>query len=234
MNSTEKAYRKITKPIRNVIRSVVRASCPPLLVFAKILVLIFSSRSFLKRSGYFQSVKTSRPIRRDGTAIPWMNYSIIAFLEERLNRDLTLFEYGCGNSTLFYAARTKTVISLECDQTWYDYIVDNMPANVSLVLQTSTDKKAYLDVINQQRCKFDIIVVDADLRTECLLQAPASLTDRGVMILDDTQDLSSGDRLYTVMAERGFKRFIFKSLKPSSIHEYGTTLFYRDGNCLGL
>ena len=72
----------------------------------------------LRKLGYIESVKTQKPCRKNGSPIPWMNYAVIQFLEERLADDLSLFEYGSGNSTCFYASLVKDVVSIEMDEQW--------------------------------------------------------------------------------------------------------------------
>jgi hypothetical protein len=213
--------------------TIFRAAFPPLVVLGKAVGLLTHRRSFLRQSGYIQSVKLKKPIRRDGSPIPWMNYSIVAFLEERLQKDLSLFEYGCGNSTLFYASRVANVVSVERDPEWYGYVAKNMPANARLILHHPFDVAEYVSLMSRERRKFDVIVVDDAARAECLLAAPPNLTARGVILIDDTQ---RGDNEHAIakVRQQGFRSLEFRGLKPNAVREYGTTLLYRDGNCLGL
>jgi hypothetical protein len=223
-------------PVRRVSRAsgtLFRTVFPPLVVFAKAVGLMTSRRSFLRQSGYIQSVKLKKPVRRDGSPIPWMNYSMVAFLEERLQPDLSLFEYGCGNSTLFYASRVASVVAVERDPDWYRYVEKNMPTNVRLILHHPFDVGEYISLMSREPRKFDVIVVDDAARAECLLAAPPSLSDRGVILIDDTQ---RGDNEHAIakIRQQGFRSLVFRGLKPNAIREYCTTLLYRDGNCLGL
>ncbi len=123
--------RRLQEPFRKYV--------PGLFVLGKFLSLMFSGRSYLRKAGYHRSVATKRPVRADGSPIPFMNYSIIDFLDERLNRSLALFEYGSGNSTLFFAARVGSVVSVESDPRWYEEVSKNMPDNVKLVLGDPDD-----------------------------------------------------------------------------------------------
>ena len=95
------------------IRSKLRKYFPGVVVFLKGMSLLYERRSYLKKSGYLKSVITNKPCRQDGSPIPWMNYNIISFLEQRLSKDLSLFEYGSGNSTLFFADLVGSVVSVE-------------------------------------------------------------------------------------------------------------------------
>jgi hypothetical protein len=53
---------------------------------------------------------------------PWLVFSAIDFLQSLLNKEMTVWEYGSGSSTLFYAKRVKTVYSIENDKSWFEHI----------------------------------------------------------------------------------------------------------------
>jgi hypothetical protein len=217
------------KPVRSALRKIF----PGVAVFVKSLGLVYSKRSMLRKLGWVESVRSQKPCRKDGSPIPWMNYHVIGFLEDRLTDDLSLFEYGSGNSTMFYASKVGYVKSIEMDEGWFTYVRDSMPANVDLVLFNSADGAEYCEISGQQDRKFDVVVVDAAERTECLMHADKAVTDRGVVLLDDaTFEVHKPGMEY--LARQGFRRLDFEGLKPASIRAYRTSIFYRDGNCLGI
>ena len=43
------------------------------------------------------------PIDKNSNPLPWVTYGFIDFISERLNKSIDVFEYGSGNSTLWYA-----------------------------------------------------------------------------------------------------------------------------------
>lgn len=51
--------------------------------------------------------------------VPWISFAAISFLEKILNKDMMVFEYGTGGSTMFFANRVKRVVSVEHDPAWY-------------------------------------------------------------------------------------------------------------------
>jgi hypothetical protein len=213
------------------IRSLLRPLFPSVAVFVKTLGLVYSRRSMLRQRGYVESSKRKRACRRDGSPLPWMNYHVIQFLEERLSKDLSLFEYGSGTSTGFYAALVKDVVSVETDPGWYTEVKASMPGNVELIRFDSAAGERYAEVAERQGRKFDVIVVDAIERTECLLEAPKALTERGVIVLDDSDPEGHRQGIES-LKKQGFREFLFEGLKPGSIQAYRTSVFYRDGNCL--
>ncbi|HYJ38888.1 MAG TPA: hypothetical protein VEV87_09740 [Chitinophagaceae bacterium] len=50
---------------------------------------------------------------------PWLTFPAIDFIKGVLNPGMRVFEFGSGGSTLFWAYRTKEVISVEHDEKWY-------------------------------------------------------------------------------------------------------------------
>ncbi|MGL5792858.1 MAG: hypothetical protein ACRC2R_06065 [Xenococcaceae cyanobacterium] len=53
---------------------------------------------------------------------PWLTFPAIKFLEQNLNKDMRVYEYGVGGSTLFFIKRVKEVISVEHDPNWLSQV----------------------------------------------------------------------------------------------------------------
>jgi len=51
--------------------------------------------------------------------IPWMAFGAIAFLKKNCRPEMHVFEYGSGGSTLFWASRVNSVVSVEHDREWF-------------------------------------------------------------------------------------------------------------------
>lgn len=81
-----------------------------------------SSKGYLAERGWIHSSALRRPVDREGNPMPWTTLSFIDFIEPRLNHNLAVFEYGSGNSTLFYSARVARVVSVESDRGWFTYV----------------------------------------------------------------------------------------------------------------
>ena len=76
-------------------------------------LLKYADWGYLHEVGWVRSFQDSESIDNLGNPIPWCTYPFISFIMERLNKSMELFEYGSGNSTLFYSQYVKHVISLE-------------------------------------------------------------------------------------------------------------------------
>ncbi len=65
-----------------------------------------------------------------------------------MTKNLVLFEFGSGNSTLFFAERVKNVISVEHNKEWYQIVNSTKPSNVRLVQTESDSVDDYLTYFN--------------------------------------------------------------------------------------
>ncbi len=206
---------------------------PGLAVFAKCLGLVYSKRSMLKQLGYIESVKERRPCKRDGAPLPWMNYNIIGFLEGRLDQSMVMFEYGSGNATQSYDKLVKELYPLEKNREWYDDNVANVPDHVTMIYADNVSGEEYGEMIGQPNRNFNVVVIDAADRVDCVMAAINYLTDDGVIILDDSHR-DYYQQAFDFMKQRGFRKIDFEGLKPAGIRGYRSTVFYRSNNCLGI
>jgi hypothetical protein len=86
--------------------------------------LIISKPSKIKRLfviGYISKWRASLSPGRNALIdqLPWISFAAIDFLEKNLGKNMTVFEYGAGGSTLFFSSRVKSVVSVEHDPAWY-------------------------------------------------------------------------------------------------------------------
>jgi hypothetical protein len=58
--------------------------------------------------------------------LPWLCFSAIDLLEGYLTREMSVFEYGSGGSTLFFSRRVSRVWSVEHDPVWHSEVVKRL------------------------------------------------------------------------------------------------------------
>lgn len=51
--------------------------------------------------------------------LPWVTFSAIKFLEKTLTKEMIVYEFGSGGSTLFFSKRVKQIYSVEHDRKWF-------------------------------------------------------------------------------------------------------------------
>lgn len=58
--------------------------------------------------------------------VPWIAFAAKNFLDNILHKDMTVYEYGSGGSTLYFAKRVKEVISTEHNKEWYEKVLEEI------------------------------------------------------------------------------------------------------------
>jgi hypothetical protein len=81
-----------------------------------------AARVLWRDYAHVQSVKSQRAVDADGNPLPWYTYPAIEYLRQLDFSDKTVFEYGSGMSTVFWAGKAKHVVSVEDDEQWCDVV----------------------------------------------------------------------------------------------------------------
>ena len=82
--------------------------------------LLQVSEDYLLYSGWRNSRSQRRSVDREGSAVPWLTYSSIAFLEKLNLADKTVLEFGGGGSTAYFSRRSKSVNTIELNGLYLD------------------------------------------------------------------------------------------------------------------
>lgn len=194
--------------------------------------IIGLSRIALKEYGWILSARSANSVDANGNPLPWITYPAIDILKSRVNKSLRIFEFGCGNSTLWWAEHTGIVHSVEHDKNWFEKMKKLVPKNVSLDLVPLEYGGAY-SKNSQEHGPYDIIVIDGRDRVNCMKNSIANLSDRGVIVLDnsDRKEYLEGIRF---LVDHGFKQLPLRGLAPIVNYVSETSLFYRPENVLKL
>lgn len=189
---------------------------------------------FAETTGWLASVRASRPVDDQGRPIPWYTYACLRFIEPRLPTDLAVFEYGAGNSTLWWLQRSRQLISIEHNPEWFGLLAPGLAGtSATLLLREDVNDGSYTNAVAEFPVAFDVVVVDGRNRVACALNAAAHLSDRGVIIWDDADRPRYEGGLHE-LASRGFRRIDFHGLAPVSPRARSTAILYRPANCLGI
>jgi predicted O-methyltransferase YrrM len=146
---------------------------------------------------------------------------------------MAVFEYGSGNSTLWWSRRTTRVVSCEHDKVWYDVMRDRLPANVEYKLVQLGNDGEYSSAIADRSEQFDVIVIDGRDRVNCAKRSLSALKPDGVIVWDNS-DRSEYDAGYEFLIENRFKRLDFWGMGPINTYGWCTSVFYRPLNCLDI
>lgn len=139
---------------------------------------LIASYNLVVRKGLFKSALKWSSIDAKGNPIPWFSYPAIDALNAMNLKNKSVFEWGSGNSTLYFYKHAKSIRSVEDNANWYSEISKTCP-DVELI----TTKDAFVNAISGL---YDVIVVDGSYRKECAIVAMKHLKKDGFIIADDT------------------------------------------------
>jgi len=159
---------------------------------------------------YFFDTKDTPLYRKE----PWIVKGAIDWLSTYLNRDMVVFEWGSGGSTLFTAKRVKKIISIEHNYEWFlktqihlwlsgisncQYKLiepeDDTLNNVfTLKYKSSSERHQHQNF--EKYCKaidsfpdnyFDLIFIDGRARDLCIEHAKNKIKPGGYLLLDNSE-----------------------------------------------
>lgn len=182
-----------------------------------------------------------------------VTFGALTWLERHLTRDMRVFEYGAGGSTLFLAARAGSVISIEHNPEWHRRVTQALRADerdhcecrlvehaqtaapdvgsapVSYYSQrfpTSTgDFELYVKTIDGYPDDwFDLVLVDGRARMACVWHARQKIKPGGYLMLDDAE---RPEYLPAGDMLAGWQRTDFYGLGPFGRLPWQTTIWRR-------
>jgi len=183
----------------------------------------------LETSGWLHSLRTGRPVDRNGSALPWMNYAAIDFIGAKITAQTRVFEWGAGYSSLWFAARAMEVVCAEDNIEWNSALGKKLPANVRLM--SLPGKADYVNCITNEPGEFDVIVIDGSFRNDCAPMCDGKLAKNGFVIFDNS-DSREFDQSMKYFGEQGYFRIDFWGLIPSYLYKNCTSIFFRDADIL--
>jgi len=183
-----------------------------------------------------------RSAYKDG--LPWLAFEAREWMDSFLNRDMTVFEWGSGGSTLFLAKRVETLISVEHNPEWHEkigrLIEERGLSNCQCILKETRPGNDYFSSWPEYRglsfkeyCQtidsypdesFDLVLVDGRARSFCVQHAIQKIRPKGFLLLDDSERLR-----YTGGIEllKNWARKDFRGPQPYVRNFYQTTVWQK-------
>jgi predicted O-methyltransferase YrrM len=176
--------------------------------------------------------------------MPLLPYSATTFLAPRVGAQSRVFEYGGGGSTVWFARRAGSVITIEHDEHWSEMIEHRLASlqvrNVSVRLippDVSTHSEKFRSIYDEGSfenyvkaiddfpdASFDVVMVDGRARIACLERSIGKVRPGGVLVLDD----SSRDRYQEAGSMlRSWQKHEFQGVRPTSVWTGTTSCWIR-------
>ena len=204
----------------------------PLVWFLRFLQRIFAPETcweidhcnIVRKMGFEDSFNTKSSIDKNGNPIPWFSYPAIEFLKEMNFSDCSVFEYGSGNSTFWWAEQARKVTAVEHDKKWYMQLQEKLSGNATVLF--CENDIAYSAALTEM---YDVIIIDGLWRDLCAVEALKHIKNDGIIILDDSQRVQSLEEykktLEVLRADTRFIQIDFFGFCPMAPCTKVTTLF---------
>jgi hypothetical protein len=182
--------------------------------------------------------------------IPWITFPAISHIQRFITRDMRVFEYGAGGSTIYFAGQVKEVISIEHDKEWVTKIFDllaglninNVKLKISEPFKPEAPEKFYnsdnekynglsfknyvLEINNFPDDYFDIILIDGRARNACFFHSINKLKKGGLLVWDNTE--RDRYREYFENSSYSLKKIEVPGPTPFSRYFTLTTIFVKE------
>jgi hypothetical protein len=206
----------LPRPLANALRSLA--------------LVVLAPHIHYYRSGFIRSSFYRKAVDRHGRPLPWYTYSAIDFLSSRDFTNCRILEFGAGQSTLWWAARAQSVVSLEDDPKWFAKLTPNLPPNVHLVLLEPNSGPPFEAAVAAALSglaspPFDIVVVDGLPRNIAAKLSYNLVSAKGAIVCDN----SEGYGIASVFAGSEFDRADFYGAAPGVILKHCTSIYFRAG-----
>jgi hypothetical protein len=179
------------------------------------------------RTGQLRSALVSRSVTRHGEPLPWYTYPCIDFLACRDYSERSVLEFGGGQSTLWWAGRARSVVTLEGDPEWCEWIRSRMSDNVELHLVSMRDRDANVADVEKvlgarPDARYDVVVIDGLYRDQMIDFACCFVTADGIIVCDNAAEFQFHHRF----KDRELRRVDFHGSAPGVVLPHTTSIYF--------
>jgi len=159
----------------------------------------------------------------DRSPIGWFTYP---FLEHLLSCDLSqlrVFEWGGGNSSLWWSQKCREVVTVENESYWFSFIKNKTEKIKNLHLMLVQDHDSYVNSLAGFN-RSDVVVIDGHWRYDCAKSALAKIPPTTLIILDNSDWCPD---TCSIIQEQGYARIDFPGFGPANQFTWCTSIFFR-------
>lgn len=228
--------------------------------FSKYLNLLLAEKKKFPNAGtwgllkYYKRWSQSFTNNQSIQEIPWMTFGVVNFLESYARKDMKVFEYGSGSSTLFWAKRVGEIVSIEHDPEWAQHVKHALAQfnyrHVKLELvepEKTTGKltpadpfqfgsddekfkgysfeKYVLKIREYPDDHFDVVVVDGRARPSCIAAGIAKVKPGGILLVDNSEREYYFAETLSMLSSGNWIRQDYCGPVPGLRHFHQTTVF---------
>ena len=179
-----------------------------------------------KEYGYRYSIQNKGCYDKKGQPIPWYTYPSIEYLNQFDFSEKCIFEYGCGNSSFFWANRAKKIVSVERNEKWYNTVSCKQKENLKIILQKETNN--FINEIDKFDV-FDVIIIDDICRDKCAEKAISKISKNGIIIIDNSDraaEFEEYSNATQLLRNFGLIQVDFYGFGPLNDYTWCTSIFF--------
>ncbi len=98
--------------------------------------------------GHALSALRGEPLDQMGRPIPWFTYPATEYINQWDLSGKTVFEFGAGNSTLYWCRQGARVVSVENNREWFNRVRAKLPAGAELFF--AAEPAQYVQILTVQ------------------------------------------------------------------------------------
>lgn len=177
--------------------------------------------------GQYSTIKEWSCLDAKGKPIPWYTYPALEYLNHMNFTNLKVFEFGSGNSSLWWLSKAKSVISVEDNPEWYNKISSQAKKHIGLTFKyiLENDKSKYINSFDATHS--DIVIVDGKYRRECSEHLVSFLKNGkwgGAILVFDNSDWYP-ETIKMLKLSLGWVQVDFHGFGPINNYTWTTTMF---------
>ena len=177
--------------------------------------------------GYANSANNRISVDAEGNPIPWIAYPAFDYIQGLDLSGKTVFEFGSGCSTLYWATVCAQVFSVENDREWFAKVSAVAPLNCKIVL--CEEEENYVHTLSARSNSFDVIVIDGAFNRRKMAELAIQKLAPGGFIMLDNSDCHV--KAAKVLRDSGLIQVDMNGFAPGSPSEQTTSFFLmRDFN----
>ncbi len=154
--------------------------------------------------------------------LPWLGFRAIKYLDHLIQPDWNILEFGSGMSTIWFARRCASLVSIETNRAWHAAVTAMLAQrglqNVNYRIVTQSEGHLLEDY---EDSFFDLVLVDGVSRDQAMITALKKVKPGGYVYLDNSDMPYAAHRSARAMLLRAAGEEsnvkVFNDLSPARI-----------------
>jgi predicted O-methyltransferase YrrM len=180
----------------------------------------------IEEYGFQIAAEAGIPMDKDGNPLPLYTYPAIEYLATFDFSGKNIFEFGSGQSTLYWLRQNANVVSVENNQKWIEKLKEDLKEFTDHQHILANQKDDYINSILQfPDHHFDLIIIDGvPSRYLCAKNVLSKIKKNGLVILDNSDWYPNTAQF--LKENLNFIQVDFYGLRPSRPNAATTSMFF--------